>query len=77
MGENLVELFVSYHNSQIKDVEEFKKKVVEFNAYKPAPTIFSVASVLSDENYSDLKKLSEFLKQTGVKFCLTAYAHKK
>lgn len=70
MGENLVELFVSYHSSQIKDVEEFKKKVVEFNSYKPAPTIFSAASVLSDENYSDLKKLSEFLKQTGVKFCL-------
>ncbi len=70
VGENLRELFVSYHSSQVKDVEEYKKKIVEFNSYKPAGASFCVGSVLSDENYPVLKDMAEFLKENGVKFCL-------
>jgi len=70
MGENLVELFVSYHFTQVKNIEEFKNKAIEFNNYKPQTTRFSVGAVLSDENFSTLKKMAEFLAQNNIKFCL-------
>lgn len=70
MGENLAELFVSYHSSQVKDIKEFRKKIVEFNSYKPVGTSFCVGSVLSDENYPILKGMAEFLKENKIKFCL-------
>lgn len=70
MGENFSELFVSFHYSQVKDVEEFKNKVAEFKNYKSANTNFSVGAVLSDENCKTLKKMADFLKNEGVNFCL-------
>ena len=74
MEGNLIELFVSYHDSQVSDFEEFLIKVKEFNNYRKDGTKFSVASVLSDKNVSKLKKLSEFLAEfpddKKVNFCL-------
>ncbi len=70
MGENLTELFVSYHGSQVENFEEFKNKAKEFNALKPTNTKFTVASVLSDENVDNLKELSVFLKENNINFSL-------
>lgn len=70
MGQNLKELFVSYHSTQVKNVEEFKSKAKEFNSYKANSTNFSIASVLTDENTTALKELSVFLKENNINFCL-------
>lgn len=70
MGENLVEMFVSYHSSQIKDFGEFKDKVLKFNDYKSNGAKFRVASVLSEENVQNLKEMAEFLKPAGIEFIL-------
>jgi len=68
MGDNLLELFVSYHPSQVVDFEDFKQKAREFNRYKSANSRFTVASVVSDENISQLKKLADFLDAEGITF---------
>lgn len=70
MGENLNELFVSFHFSQVKNIDEFKNKIIEFKNYKPANTKFSTGAVLSDENCNVLKDMADFLKEAGVNFCL-------
>lgn len=70
MGENLIELFVSYHPTQVSDIENFKQKAKEFNLYKNKTTKFSVASVLTNGNIQHLKELSEFLNNNGIKFGL-------
>lgn len=70
MGESLSELFVSFHFSQVKDIKEFKEKVLEFKNYKPANTRFSVGAVLSDENCKTLEDMAVFLKKNNINFCL-------
>ncbi len=70
VGENLSELFISFHSSQVKNIEEFKNKIMEFNKLKPSNTRFSVGSVLSDENCNILKDMANFLKEANIKFCL-------
>ena len=70
MGENLIELFVSYHDTQATDFEKFKNKAAEFNAYKNPKVKFTVASVLTDDNVEKLKNLSCFLNDIGVNFCI-------
>lgn len=66
-GENLSELFISLHLSQVKDLNEFLIKAEEFNNYK-GNSSFVTASVLSDENCKKLKKVSEFMKEKNIKF---------
>ncbi len=66
-GENLKELFVSLHLSQVKDKNEFLLKAKEFNNCK-GQTYFTVGSVLSNENCEELKAVSEFFKENGIKF---------
>lgn len=66
-GENLKELFVSLHLSQVKDKNEFLLKAKEFNNCKEQ-TYFTVGSVLSNENCEELKAVAEFFKENGIKF---------
>lgn len=66
-GDNLSELFVSLHLSQIKSPDEFLNKAEEFNLYK-GKTVFTVASVLSDENCDTLKKVAAFTKEKNINF---------
>ena len=66
-GENLKELFVSLHLSQVKDKNEFLLKAKEFNNCK-GQTYFTVGSVLSNENCEELKAVAEFFKENGIKF---------
>ena len=66
-GENLKELFVSLHLSQVKDKNEFLLKAKEFNNCK-GQTYFTVGSVLSNENCEELKAAAEFFKENGIKF---------
>jgi len=47
LEDNLSELFVSMHLSQIKNLDEFLSNVKEFNNYKGSSK-FTVASVLTD-----------------------------
>lgn len=67
LGENFKELLVSLHLSQVKSLDEFLKKAEIFNSYKGG-TNFLAASVLTDENVSELKKVALFLKEKNIKF---------
>ena len=67
LGENFKELLVSLHLSQVKSLDEFLKKAEIFNSYKGG-TNFLAASVLTDENVSELKKVASFLKEKNIKF---------
>ena len=67
LGENFKELLVSLHLSQVKCLDEFLKKAEIFNSYKGG-TNFLAASVLTDENVSELKKVASFLKEKNIKF---------
>lgn len=69
MGENFVDLFVSFHSTQVKDFDAFLAKLKEVNSYKKEGTKFSVGSVLTDENVGLLQKLSDFTKKEGINFC--------
>lgn len=66
-GDNLVELFVSLHLTQIKNLDEFLAKAKEFSEYK-GNSNFIVASVLSDENCSTLREVSKFMKENNINF---------
>lgn len=70
MGENLIELFVSFHDTQVKDFEDFKRKAEEFAKHKNPDVKFTVASVLTDENVDKLKELKPFLTNLGINFAL-------
>lgn len=67
LGENLSELFVSMHFSQITNTDEFLSKAIEFNQYKGSSK-FTVASVLTDENCQELKKAAKFFKENDINF---------
>lgn len=66
-GDNLVELLVSLHLKQVKNLDDFLKKAEIFNEYKKSSR-FIIASVLTDENVYKLKKVSKFLKEKNIKF---------
>ncbi len=67
LGNNLKELLVSLHLSQVKNLNEFLIKVENFNNYKGS-TNFLVASVLTNENVEELKKVNSFLFERNIKF---------
>ena len=67
LGDNLSELLVSMHLSQIKNLDEFLNKALEFNLYK-GNTNFKIASVLSDENCGELKKVADFIEKNNINF---------
>lgn len=67
LGENFKELLVSLHLSQVKNKDEFLSKAAAFNCFKQN-TNFVAASVLTDENVDELKKVAEFLKENEIKF---------
>ncbi len=66
-GDNLSELFISLHIGQVDDINLFLDKALEFKKIK-GNTNFTVGSVLSEENLSELKKVSAFLKENNIKF---------
>lgn len=70
MGKNFVELFVSFHDTQVKDFNGFKKKAEEFAKYKADDVKFTVASVLTNENVKKLQELRSFLADLEINFVL-------
>ncbi len=66
-GENLEEVLVSLHLSQIKDLEEFINKAVEFNKIK-GNTKFTAVSVLSDDNLYQLKEIALRFQKEKINF---------
>lgn len=69
-GKRLVKLNASLHLSQVKSIDDFIDKAVEFNNYKPRKTDFAVTSVISDENFEALKSIKLKLKKHNVKMNL-------
>ena len=67
LKDDLIELLVSLHTTEVKDIDEFLNKAKEFNEYK-GNSRFIVASVLSEENLETLKKAGEFLKENNIAF---------
>ena len=67
LGENLSEILVSLHLSQIKNLDDFLNRTIEFNSYK-GNSNFKIASVLSDKNCNELKKIALFFKENNINF---------
>lgn len=67
LGDNLSEILASLHLSQIKSLDDYLSKALEFNLYK-GNSNFKVASVLSNDNCSELKKVAEFAKNNNLNF---------
>jgi MoaA/NifB/PqqE/SkfB family radical SAM enzyme len=65
-GDSLVQLTISLHESQIKDIDQFISNVVYFKDHKSPETSFHVASVVTEENFERLRGIDEKLKQYGV-----------
>lgn len=66
-GNSLKKINASLHLSQIKSIETFIEKTIEFNQYKSSKTDFSVVSVLTNENFEILKEIKERLKKHNIK----------
>lgn len=67
LGDNLSELFVSLHLSQVKDLDDFLLKAFEFNQYKKN-TKFTIGSVLTNENCEKLKFCAKYFKDNNIDF---------
>lgn len=67
LGDNLSELFVSLHLSQIKDLYKFLLKAFKFNYYKKSSK-FTVGAVLTNENLEKLKFCTKYFKDNNIDF---------
>jgi len=67
-GEKLVFLTASLHPSQLRSVDEFIDKAVEFNLKKSASTYFKVTSVVIEDDFENLKAIEQRLTERGVMF---------
>ena len=67
-GEKLVFLTASLHPSQLRSVDEFIDKAVEFNLKKSASTYFKVTSVVIEDDFENLKAIEQLLTERGVFF---------
>lgn len=70
MGNKLVKFNASLHLSQVKSIDDFIEKTVEFNLYKSRKTDFSVTSVISDESFEILQEVKLKLKKHNIKMNL-------
>ncbi|MBT6147062.1 MAG: radical SAM protein [Gemmatimonadetes bacterium] len=68
-GDQLIALTASLHLGQVRSQDEFLAKCVEFNRSKSAGTHFVVASVLTEDNFEQLKQIEQYLEREGVNFC--------
>lgn len=66
-GDNLKELFISLHLTQVKDIDSFLKKAEIFNKYK-GNSNFTIGAVLTDENCEKLKVISDYFNEREIKF---------
>lgn len=69
-GNRLVKLNASLHLSQVKSIDDFIAKAVEFNCFKPSKTDFTVTSVISDENFEALQDIKSKLKKHNIRMNL-------
>ncbi len=67
-GDKLTTLTASLHLSQIKSLDGFIDKAVEFNAAKRPSTRFCVTSVLVEEDFDRLRRIEQRLAERGVLF---------
>lgn len=69
-GNRLIKLNASLHLSQVKSIDEFITKAIEFNRNKPRKTDFTVTSVITDDNFEILQETKLRLARHGVKMNL-------
>lgn len=66
LGDKFYRVQVSYHPSQIKDKSEFIDKLLQFNKIKNDNTKLILASVLTEENFEDIKYITSKLENSGI-----------
>jgi len=73
LGENLKYLGASLHLEQVKNVDDFIKKAVEFQRLKNFKTRFSVVTVLFEDKFPILKEVADRLDKENIHFSLQHY----
>lgn len=69
-GDKLKWFAASLHLEQVKSVDEFISKAIEFNNYKNCKTIFRILSVVTEDNWLYLKELKEKLNRHHIALSL-------
>ena len=65
-GESLTHIMISLHESQVRDLDGYISNIVFFRDHKRPQTSFSVASVVTEENFERLKEIDERLNRYGL-----------
>ncbi len=60
-GENFYRMQISFHPSQIKDIDEFIDKTIAFNNAKNKDTKLIISAVLTEQDFEKIKYLDEKL----------------
>lgn len=66
-GDKFHRMQISFHPSQIRDIDEFITKIFKFNKNKHKDTIFIISSVLTEENFEQIKYLKSKLDEKKLK----------
>jgi organic radical activating enzyme len=73
LGEKLEFLGASLHLSQVKSLDDFIQKAVDFNKLKHPKTDFLVATVFFEEQFPMYQKMAEQLDRAGIRLDLQHY----
>ncbi len=65
-GENFYRMQISFHPSQIKDIDEFIDKSITFYKAKNNDTKFIISSVLTEQDFEKIKYLDKKLSDNGL-----------
>ena len=65
-GDSLMHIMLSLHESQIKDIDRHIDNIAFFNNKKSPRTNFSIASVVTEENFERLREIEAKLKRHGL-----------
>jgi MoaA/NifB/PqqE/SkfB family radical SAM enzyme len=63
-----MQMTISIHLSQIRSIDDFLNKIIDFYTYGKDKLDFSVCSVLKEDNFEILKKAYEKLKENNISF---------